>query len=163
MVAKVRIYVPIAYTVAGRDASHFMETVLQEMRAAAVAIVSGGSYSTGELASTMEIQGPRIYGTQVRGAVGSRSDHALVVHDGAPIHDIFPKSAAHVFRFGSRRRPQLRFFWRRAGRIAYFPHIPGSLHTVGHSHPGMKGKKYLEIPLQVVGRRHGFRVTTRDI
>lgn len=161
--ARVRINIPKAYAVAGRDAEAFMERVLQEMRAGAIAILAHGEYVTGEMAASIELQGPKVYGTQVRGAVGSRLDKALVVHDGAKVHDIFPKASSHTYRFGSRRRPQLKFFWRRAGRIAYFPHIPGSPRTVGRSHPGMRGKKYLEIPLQVVGRRHGFKVTTRDI
>jgi len=161
--ARVRINIPKAYAVAGKDAAEFMEMVLQEMRAGAVAILSQGSYTTGELAASIELQGPKVYGTQVRGAVGSRLDKALVVHDGAKVHDIFPKGAAHVYRFGSRRRPQLRFFWRRAGRVVFLPHIPGAAHKIGSSHPGMRGKKYLEIPLEVVGHRHGFKVTTRDI
>lgn len=161
--ARVKIYIPIAYHVANQAAEHFMERVLQEMRAGAVGILSEGPYVTGKMASSIELQGPRIYGTQVRGAVGSRLPEALVVHDGAKVHEIFPKGSSHTFRFGSRRRPQLKFFWRRAGRVAYFPHIPGAAHTVGRSHPGMRGKKYLEIPLEIVGRRHGFKVTTRDI
>jgi hypothetical protein len=163
MVAKVRINVPKAYAVAGMDASRFMELVLQEMRARAVSILSHGPYTTGSLAGTIELQGPKIFGTEVRGAIGSRADNALVVHDGARVHEIFPKEAGHVYRFGSRKRPQLKFFWRKAGRVAFFPHIPGSPHTVGRSHPGMKGKKYLEIPLVEVGRHHGFKVTTRGI
>ncbi len=163
MVARVRIYVPIAYGVAERDSHRFMEGVLQEMRTMAVGIVGRGQYTTGRLASSIELQGPKTYGLQVRGAIGSRLPYALAVHDGAEIHEIFPKNIGHVYRFGSRKRPQLKFFWRKAGRIAYFPHIPGSLHTIGHSHPGMRGKKYLEIPLVTVGRRHGFKVTTRGI
>lgn len=161
--ARVRINIPKAYAVAGKDAAQFMEMVLQEMRAGAVAILSEGPYVTGEMAASIELQGPKVYGTQVRGAVGSRLPQALVVHDGASVHDIFPKNASHFYRFGSRKRPQLRFFWRKAGKVVYFPHIPGSARRIGYSHPGMRGKKYLEIPLQVVGRRHGFKVTTRDI
>lgn len=163
MVAKVRINIPKAYAVAGRDAEVFMEQVLQEMRAAAVAIVSDGPYATGHIASTIELQGPRIYGTEVRGAIGSRAENALVVHNGAKVHDIFPKASSHVYRFGSRRRPQLKFYWRRAGKIVWLPHIPGSASRLGRSHPGMKGKKYLSIPLVALGRRHGFKVTIRDI
>lgn len=125
----------------------------------AVTIVSGGRYSTGELAATMELQGPKVYGEQVRGAVGNRSDHALVVHNGASVHDIFPIGVPHVYQFSRRGRPQLRFLWR--GRIAFFPQIPGAHGTIGRSHPGMRGKRYLEIPLEVVGRRHGFKVTIR--
>lgn len=161
--ARVKIYIPIAIAQANRSAADFMETVLQEMRAGAVAILAEGEYTTGELAASIELQGPVIRGAEVRGAVGSRLEKALVVHDGARVHDIFPKAARGVWRPGSHRRPQLKFFWRRKGRIAYFPHIPGGEGTVGRSHPGMKGKRYLEIPLQVVGRRHGFKVTTRGI
>jgi|SRR5262245_9888940 len=161
--ARVKIYLPLAYQVATQDALVFMERVLQEMRAGAVAIASEGEYVTGELAASIELQGPKIYGQQVRGACGSRLDKALVIHDGAKVHDIFPKSAPHVYRFNYRGRPQLKFYWRRMGRIAFFPHIPGARHKIGLSHPGMKGKKYLEIPLEIVGRRHGFKVTTRDI
>jgi hypothetical protein len=161
MTAKVRINIPRAYEVAGRDASYFMEKVLQEMRAGAVAILSGGRYSTGEMAASIELQGPKLYGEQVRGAIGSRLPQALVVHDGAKVHDIFPIGVPHVYKFNRRGRPQLRFLWR--GRVAFFPQIPGAPHTVGLSHPGMKGKKYLEIPLVTVGKRHGFKVTTRGI
>lgn len=161
--ARVKIYIPIAIAHANGDASRFMETVLQEMRAGAVAILAEGEYTTGELAASIELQGPVIRGEQVRGAVGSRLEKALVVHDGARVHEIYPKGAVGVWRPGSHRRPQLKFFWRRKGRVAYFPHIPGGEGTVGRSHPGMRGKKYLEIPLQVVGRRHGFKVTTRGI
>lgn len=161
--ARVKIYIPVAIASANRSAEDFMETVLQEMRAAAVAIVSEGEYATGRMASSLELQGPLIRGETVRGAVGSRLDEALVVHDGAKIHEIYPKRSVGVWRPGSHRKPQLKFFWRRKGRFAYFPHIPGGDNTVGISHPGMKGKKYLEIPLKIVGRRHGFKVTTRDL
>ena len=163
MTAKVRINVPRAYEVAGMDAMQFMEKVLQEMRAAAVAIASRGPYTTGHLASSIELQGPKIYGTEVRGAIGSRLSYALLAHDGAKIHEIFPKNAPHVYRFGSMKRPQLKFYWRKAGRVVFFPHIPGAPTRIGLSHPGMAGKKYLEIPLVLVGRRHGFKVTTRGI
>lgn len=161
--ARVKIYVPIAIAQANRSAEHFMETVLQEMRAGAVAILSEGEYVTGKMASSIELQGPGIRGERVLGVVGSRLEEALVVHDGAKVHEIYPKASRGVWRPGSHRRPQLKFFWRRKGHVAYFPHIPGGDNTVGRSHPGMKGKKYLEIPLKIVGRRHGFKVTTRDL
>jgi hypothetical protein len=161
--ARVKIYIPIAHKVSTEATMVFMERVLQEMRAGAVGIASEGPYVTGKLAASIELQGPKIYGEQVRGAIGSRLPEALVIHDGAGVHEIFPKGATHVYRFGSRRRPQLRFFWLRAGRVAYFPHIPGARHKIGLSHPGMSGKKYLEIPLEIVGRRHGFKVTTRGL
>ena len=161
--ARVKIYVPLAVAKANGDAARFMEQVLQEMRAGAVIALAHGEYTTGNLAASLEIQGPLIRGESVAGAVGSRLDEALVVHDGARVHDIYPKASRGVWRPGSHRRPQLKFFWRRKGRIAYFPHIPGGPGTIGRSHPGMRGKKYLEIPLLVVGKRHGFKVTLRDI
>jgi hypothetical protein len=161
--ARVRINIPLAYQVANQDALVFMERVIQEMRIMAVGIVATGEYASGALAESIELQGPKIYGTHVRGAVGSRLNYALVVHDGAKVHDIFPKHSPHIYRFNYRGRPKLKFFWRKVGHEVYMPHIPGARHKIGQSHPGMRGKKYLEIPLEIVGRRHGFKVTTRDI
>ncbi len=164
MTARVKVIFPLAIKAADKSAVEFMEVILQEIAAGARAIAATGSYATGELASSIEIQGPLVVGTQVRGAVGSRLDYALAVHDGAKAHWIFPKGAQGVIRFGSHKRPQLRFFWRRQGRIAFFPHIPGGARTVGRSHPGIRyGKKYLEIPMVAVARRHRLNVRTRDV
>jgi hypothetical protein len=164
MVAKVRVNFPLAVFASERAAAGFMETVLQEIAAGARAIAATGTYSTGELASSIEIQGPLIVGTQIRGAIGSRLDYALAVHDGAKQHWIFPKGAWGVIRFGSRKRPQLKFYWRREGRVAFFPHIPGGPGRVGLSHPGIRyGKRFLEIPMVAVARRHGLNIKTRDV
>jgi hypothetical protein len=164
MVAKVKVSFPLAVFASERAASEFMETILQEIGAGARAIAATGAYSTGELASSIELQGPLIVGTQVRGAVGSRLNYALAVHDGAKQHWIFPKGAQGVVRFGSRRRPQLKFYWRREGRVAFFPHIPGGPGRVGLSHPGIRyGKKFLEIPMVAVARRHGLKIRTREV
>jgi hypothetical protein len=162
--AKVRVNFPLAVFASERAAAQFMETILQEIAAGARAIAGTGTYATGELAESMEIQGPLVVGTQVRGAVGSRLDYALSVHDGAKQHWIFPKGAVGVVRFGSRKRPQLKFYWRREGRVAFFPHIPGGKGRIGLSHPGIRyGKKFLEIPMVAVARRHGLNVRTRDV
>lgn len=164
MTARVKVVFPLAIKAADKSAVEFMEVILQEIAAGARAIASTGSYSTGELASSIEIQGPLVVGTQVRGAVGSRLDYALAVHDGAKPHWIFPKGAQGVIRFGSRKAPQLRFYWRREGRVAFFPHIPGGPGKIGRSHPGIRyGKKYLEIPMVAVARRHRLNVRTRDV
>lgn len=164
MAAKVKVYFPVAVFASERAAAEFLEVILQEIHAGAKAIAATGTYATGELADSMEIQGPLIVGTQVRGAVGSRLDYALSVHDGAKQHWIFPKGAVGVIRFADHKRPQLKFFWRREGRIAFFPHIPGSPRTVGRSHPGIRyGKRFLEIPMVAVARRHGLNVRTRDV
>lgn len=164
MTAKVRVFFPVAMFASERAASEFLEVILQEISAGAKAIAATGQYSTGELAESIEIQGPLVVGTQIRGAVGSRKDYALAVHDGADPHWIFPKGAQGVIRFGDRRAPQLRFFWRREGRIAFFPHIPGGPGKIGRSHPGIRyGKRFLEIPMVAVARRHGLHVRTRDV
>lgn len=164
MTARVRINVPAAYQVAGQDAYVFVERVLQEMLFLARIQASAGPYSTGELAASLELQGPVLRTPYVRGAIGSRLNYALAVHDGARQHDIFPKGAPHVYRFESRKRPQLKFYWRKEGRVAYFPHIPGSLSTVGRSHPGIRqARRFLADPLELVGRRYGFRVVVTDL
>ena len=164
MAAKVRVNFPLAVFASERAASEFMEMILQEIAAGARAIAGTGAYSTGELASSIELQGPLVVGTQIRGAVGSRLNYALAVHDGAKQHWIFPKGAQGVVRFGSRKRPQLKFYWRREGRVAFFPHIPGGRGRVGLSHPGIRyGKRFLEIPMVAVARRHGLNIRTRDV
>jgi hypothetical protein len=164
MTAKVKVYFPLAAFASERAASEFLEVILQEIAAGAKAIAATGTYATGELADSIEIQGPLIRGLQVRGAVGSRKDYALAVHDGAKQHWIFPKGAQGIVRYGSHKRPQLKFYWRRQGRIAFFPHIPGGPGRVGLSHPGIRyGKRFLEIPMVAVARRHGLNVRTRDV
>lgn len=82
-----------------------------------------------------QITGP----TRVRGDIGSNLDHALVAHEGARPHPIFP------------RRPggTLRFYWARVGRWVNLPSV---------SHPGMEGVPYLTVPLLIIGTRRGFRV-----
>jgi hypothetical protein len=164
MVAKVKVNFPLAVFASERAASEFMEVILQEMATGARAIAATGTYSTGELASSIEIQGPLVVGMQIRGAIGSRLDYALAVHDGAKQHWIFPKGAWGVMRFGSRKRPQLKFYWRREGRVAFFPHIPGGRGRIGLSHPGIRyGKRFLEIPMVAVARRHGLKIRARDV
>jgi len=164
MVAKVRVNFPLAVFASERAASDFLEIILQEIGAGARAIAGTGAYATGELASSIELQGPLVVGTQVRGAVGSRLNYALAVHDGAKQHWIFPKGAWGIIRYGARTRPQLKFYWRREGRVAFFPHIPGGPGRVGLSHPGIRyGKKFLEIPMVAVARRHGLKFKTRDV
>lgn len=164
MTAKVKVYFPVAVFASERAATEFLEVILQEITVGAKAIAGTGTYATGELANSIEIQGPLIVGLQVRGAVGSRKDYALAVHDGAQRHDIFPKGAVGIIRYKDRKAPQLKFYWRREGRIAFFPHIPGSPRTAGRSHPGIRyGKRFLEIPMVAVARRHGLNVRTRDV
>lgn len=120
-----------------------------------------GQYSTGRLATSIQRIGPVITGDEIHGRVGSTLSYAASVHDGAQVHNIFPKSAVGVFRFGARGRPQLRFFWRRVGKVVYLPHIPGAPSRIGRSHPGIRvGKKYLTEPLRNAARRHNMHYNT---
>jgi hypothetical protein len=143
-------------------ATKLVKQVLLETEVGAKVLASGGTYSKGRLADSIHITGPIVVGPTVRGSVSSDLPYAKIVHDGAKIHAIFPKGV-QGYRFGSRRRPQLKFFWRRAGRVVYMPQVPGSRNTVGRSHPGLKGKKYLIDPLRASARRHGFKVLIFDV
>jgi hypothetical protein len=157
------MYRAIIRATSQREAMATVRQAMYEVAFEARARLLSGPYTTGTLADSIEQNGPVATPGRVFGSVGSNLPYAQVVHDGSPIHQIFPKSAKGIYRFGSRKRPQLRFFWRKRGRVVYLPHIPGSLAKIGRSHPGMAGKKYLSEPLRRIGRRHGFRVIVYDI
>ena len=168
--ATVRIY-RLAVTRNGQDFSkRLIRRVMLETEIGAKAILATGPYTSGNLARSVHGEGPVVRGPIVSGAVGSRLSYARIVHNGSgllgPKHKayvIFPKGAPHVYRFGSRKGPQLKFFWRKVGRVVYMPHIPGSVGTVGISHPGQKGKFYLTEPMRASARRHRFRVFIQDV
>ena len=127
-------------------------------------LAATGLYATGALSESIDMDGPRHLGLLITGSVGSDLPYADAVHNGAKIHPIFPKALKNVYRFGSRKRPQLKFFWRTKGRTVVVPHIPIVPGRIGQSHPGIKhGKHYLSRPLREVGRRNGFKVTTVEL
>lgn len=144
-------------------AKDLVRRVLLETEFEAKLIAASGPYSSGRLADSIEVDGPTETLTGISGSVGSNLSYAKVAHNGAKIHQIWPKGAPHVYRFGSRRKPQLHFFWRKVGKAVYMPHVPGSPGKVGISHPGMKGLQYLNDPMRRAARRHGFRVIIRDV
>jgi hypothetical protein len=74
----------------------------------------------------------------VTGRVGSRVRHALVAHEGARPHPIYPS-----------KQKALRFFWERVGTQVIFAKV---------NHPGMKGSQYLMRPLFTFATAAGFRV-----
>lgn len=118
-----------------------MNRVLDAVHDVAVRGARGGPYSKGTLAASIYKDGPIITGYHANGEVGSPLDYAGIVERGARIHDIFPRASSHVYRFGSRRKPQLKFVWN--GRIVFTPHVPMSWSSVGRSHPGQPGKHFL--------------------
>lgn len=143
--------------IARRQAARVLDQLQDEARVRA----SGGEYSTGRLASSIYKSGPQVLGTMVRGSVGSRLGYAAVVEKGARIHNIFPKGAPHIYRFGAKRRPMLRFVWH--GHVVYMNQVPGGPGTVGRSHPGMRGKHWLSKSLVSVALRNNFKVVVYDI
>lgn len=162
--ATVRIF-RVAATRSGQEnGAKLIRKVMLEVEVAAKVLASNGPYSTGRLSDSIHADGPHIRGPIVEATVGSKLDYALLVHNGAKIHPIFPKGYK-IYRFGagSRKRPQLKFFWRRVGKTVFFPQIPGGRSTIGRSHPGQDGKHYLSIPLQIVARRYRFKVVVVDV
>ena len=128
-----------------------------------------GPYSTGRLADSIHIQGPHDTALGIKGSLGTHLSYAHTVHNGSGLYgpkhkaySIFPKRAMKVYRFGSRRKPQLHFFWRKAGKMVFLPHIPGAPGTVGLSHPGQRGQHFLTNALKDAARRKRFRVFIYD-
>jgi len=161
--ARVRMHRAIIRAHTEAEAVRMVRQVMYEVAFGARVMTLGGPYGVGNLADSIQVDGPHIRPGRVTGEVGSSLPYAASVHNGAKIHWIFPKASRGVVRFGSRRRPQLRFFWRKAGRVVYMPHIPGSPGKIGRSHPGQPGKHYLSEPLRRSGRIHGFRVIVYDV
>lgn len=139
------------------EAIRLVGEVLEETKAAAKALTAPGSgpYTSGALSASIDSEGPFVAGRIVTGSVGSKLPYADIAHNGSPIHEIYPKGMAHVYRFGSKKPKQLKFLWR--GRTVYTPHVPMSAGKIGSSHPGYEGKKYLTTPLRRIARVKGFR------
>jgi hypothetical protein len=144
-----------------RMARRVANRVLTEAQVAAKINAAVGEYSKGNLARSIYKSGPLVEGSTVRGSIGSRLSYAASVERGAPVHNIFPKGAPHVYRFGRKRRPMLKFTWR--GRTVFMNQIPGGPGTVGRSHPGQRGKHYLARALVEVALRNRLRVIIYDV
>lgn len=163
--ARVVMYRLVLQETSIEEAVRLTNQVLDGVVLAAKALTAPGTgpYTTGHLSSTIEKDGPHVSGRLVTGSVVAHASYATIAHDGAGIHNIFPVDAPHLWRFGSHRRPQLKFFWRRAGRTVYAPHIPMSPRYIGISHPGYKGKKFLSTPLRTMSRIFGFKYIPTDL
>jgi hypothetical protein len=137
----------------------FVRKVSREIEEGAKLIASHGEYTTGRLAASIEASPPIVAGTTVSASIGSDLSYAAAVESGAKVHSIFPKRAPHIYRFGPYQKPMLKFYWKKAGRIAYFHQIPGGPGTIGLSHPGQKGKGYLIRPFGRAVIKYRMRVT----
>jgi hypothetical protein len=137
--------------------ARLLRTVLREVEAYGKAATLGGPYTTGRLSNSIHSQGPTYTTFGVTGSVGSKLPYAALVHSGAKVHAIFPKGT-RLFRLPGNpryhRRPQLKFYWRRVGKVVWLPQVPGSAGKVGRSHPGQRGKQYLREGLEIAARRH---------
>lgn len=137
--------------------------VLNEIERDAQFITATGRYTKGRLSASIYNTGATIRGQRVVGSVGSRLPYAKSVESGADKHDIFPKRASNIYRFGRSRRPTLKFYWAKAGRVVYPNQIPMSPGTIGVSHPGQRGKGFLRIPLLDAAVRHRMRLIIYDV
>lgn len=142
-------------------AARYLRRVIDDIHDKAVRGATGGPYSTGRLAASIYKQGPTILGFRVTGEVGSNAPHAAIVERGARIHSIFPKTAPRVWRFGDKRRPQLKFEWR--GKVVYTPHVPMSPTTIGRSHPGQTGKHFLLKAMTRAAIRYRLKIRVYEI
>lgn len=89
----------------------------------------------------------------VRARVGSNVNYALVVHRGARRHLILPK-----------HKRMLSFYWDKAPRRLVTQRGPyaGRVMLASVMHPGMRGRRYLTVPLRYWGHLDGFKVITRE-
>jgi hypothetical protein len=163
MASSSRVYHAILRRETIRETRHFVNQVLTEIEVQSKIIAGHGPYTTGHLAASIRTTGPTTTGFVVHGQVGTRVRYAKVVESGARVHNIFPKRAPKVYRFGRSRRPTLKFFWRKAGRTVFPNQIPMGPGTVGISHPGQKGKGFLIRPLRDAAVRHRMQIIVFDL
>lgn len=162
--ATVRVYHAVLARQTFGHTRRYVNKILDEVLVESTAIAAVGPYTTGHLAKSIYKSGPMRTGRSVVGNVGSRLSYAKIVEEGARIHNIFPKRAPRVYRFGRVRAPALKFRWqgRGGGRLVYANQVPMGPRTVGISHPGQKGKGYLIRALRDVAVRHRLQIIVRE-
>lgn len=97
-----------------------------------------GAYATGRLASSVNVDVPRVFGETVAGSVGSALRYAATHDQGSKRHKIKAKPGR-----------KLSFYWRKVGRFV-------SLNQVNH--PGTRPYHWLSSPAEDVGRRNNYLV-----
>lgn len=125
------------------EVADFIRGVLREVQYQARLHVSFGPYTTGNLARSIEVDGPHIEFFGAGGSVGSRLNYASAVEIGARPHMIYPVNSR-----------MLRFYWRKVGRVVNLERV---------RHPGQRGKGYLDQAAQSVARRHNMLWVSREI
>lgn len=155
VITRVKVHEARTRIDAARIGYNKMRRITRFVHERARAGAAAGTYSHGVLAASITAVGPIIAGEVVTSFIGSVLPYAASVERGARIHNIFPKGASEVFRFGDRERPQLRFIWR--GRLVFTPHVPMAITTIGRSHPGQRGKRFLRKSLREAARVFNMR------
>ena len=141
--ARVVIHKALAKRESHTAATKFLRQVLNEMRIQARINLFHGPYTTGRLARSLYIHGPRSLPGRVSGEVGTFLEYAMAVEEGAVRHIIRPR--------GNYR---LRFYWRKVGHEVQFWSV---------NHPGQRGKGYLLNAARTVARRHNMIVVSYDV
>jgi hypothetical protein len=146
--AKVTIYKQRAKSLALEHALRQTQRLVRAVTVASKARVGEQAFKTGHLYDSIKSE-VRVYSLKVVGKVGSRLPYAMVVHEGAKPHTIAP-----------RLRRGMKFYWPAGvgspplavGRVVCFK---GKVH-----HPGMRGRRYLIVPLKQEAPAFGFRVVS---
>jgi hypothetical protein len=159
-----RVHRTQIYVKASRISTRKLRIIANELEREASLLASTGPYSKGNLARSIKTAGPTPTGLSVVAAVGSNLSYAGIVERGAKRHDIFPKRAAHIYRFPGdinyRRAPQLKFRWH--GRTVYTPQVPMAVGTIGVSHPGQAGKHFLIKASGMIAVKYRMRLIVYD-
>ncbi len=146
--ARVVIYKEKANSLSLEHALRQTRKLVQRVQVGAQLRVAQQAFDTGRLLSSLRTE-IRVYSLKVVGSVGSKLPYAMVVHEGAKPHIIAP-----------RLRRGMKFYWPAGvgnpplatGRVVCFK---GRVH-----HPGMRGRRYLIIPLKQEAPAYGFRVVS---
>ena len=133
------------------DAARFIRKVLRELEFQARLHVATGPYTMGNLARSIRSHGPFIEANgRVTGSVGSDLPYASAVEGGSGLWG--PRHSKYTIR--PVRKKMLRFFWRKVGHVVVLEKV---------RHPGQRGKGYLRLAAESVGRRHNMLVIIREL
>lgn len=146
--ARVEIYKQKANSLALEHALRQTQRAVRAIHLGARARVAEQAFKTGHLYDSLKSE-VHVYSLKVVGKVGSSLPYAMVVHEGAKPHTIAP-----------RLRRGMKFYWPAGvgnpplstGRVVCFK---GRVH-----HPGMRGRRYLIVPLKQEAPIYGFRVVS---
>lgn len=139
--ATVRVNHAEAFRFSRQVAEKQIRRALLDMKLRAVVITAHGPYTTGKLATSLEVH-VELTPDGVAGTLGSRLPYAKFPEEGAESHYIFPRPP----------KQRLKFYWRKVGRVVKPPFV---------YHPGQAAKHYLTNPMIEVAPRYNMLVFVR--